>query len=275
MRVSYTAGLWNFGVVGFMALGAYSSSLLMAELNVPFLLAFLLSGVVAGIFSFMVALPSLRLKGVYFLLLTLGFTEVVRSAAVKWLPNRIFPPPINVGGVALEGVPQYYFVLFLTLLVLYILYRLDNSRVGLTWKAISQADGLAEAAGVNVYQFKIFNFVVSCFVAGLAGSMQAHILKLVTPWGFSFNLMMYIAIWNFAGGINRFSGPIIGAFVLTLLVEPLSRLAYYETLAYAIAIIVIVFYLPGGLVSLPQKALSLFRRFGLFRSQFMGVTKDE
>jgi branched-chain amino acid transport system permease protein len=257
MQISYSVGLWNFGVVGFMAVGAYTSGLLTSRLGVPFLAGFLAAGCTAAIISFAVGLIALRLRGVYFLLLTVGFTEVVRSAFVKWVPPRIYVPPMSIGGTALIGFSQYYFVVGVTVLILYILYRLESSRLGLTWHSIRQAEGLSRSVGVNIYRFKLMSFFISSFVAGLAGSYSAHIIGLVTPWGFTFRLMMYIAIWNFAGGISRFSGPILGALLLTLLVEPLSQLAYFESIAYAIVIIGIVLFLPGGLIGLPQKLRSL------------------
>jgi branched-chain amino acid transport system permease protein len=265
-RLSFYVGLLNFGIVGFMAIGAYISGLLITKLGVPFLVSFVAAGLGAAIAGLIVGYPSLRVRSVYFLLLTWGFSEVIRSVAFKWEPVTggaagFVAPPMSIGGWELSGALEYYFILAITASILSILYCLEKSRLGLTWKAISQEESLAESVGVSTYVFRLADFAISCFVAGLAGSVFAHSLTLVTPVLFTFEITLFICIACFAGGIGHFAGPIIGVLVLSLLREPLRGLAVHQSLVYAGAVIVAILFLPEGLISLPQRLAALARRF--------------
>jgi branched-chain amino acid transport system permease protein len=272
LRVSLNAGQLNFGIPGFMAIGAYSSSLMVMKLGVPFVVAFFAAGVICVLASLIIGYPSLRLKGVYFLILTWGFIEVIRSIAVRWVsltdgPKGILDiPPASVAGVMLSTkASQYHFALFVTLVILFVLYRLENSRFGLTLKSIRQAEELGEAVGINTYAYKVLAFAISSFFVGLTGSVYAHTLGFVTPETFTFWLATMTMIYCFVGGRWTFAGPILGAVFLTILTEPLRGLAYYERVFYGITMIVIVIFLPNGLISLPAKVSSFIgrhRRFG-------------
>lgn len=262
MRVSLNSGQLNFGVPAFMAIGAYCSGLLTKELDLPFLLAFLAAGVLSTLVGVLIGYPSLRLKGVYFLLLTWGFVEVVRVTAIKWTSLTGGPvglldvPPISIGGISFTGMLNYYFVLVATAVILLILYRLEISRLGLTLKSIGQEERLAEAVGINTYKYKNISFLISCFCAGLAGSLYVHTMGIMSPGVLSFMLIVSIAVYNFFGGLGHFIGPIIGAAILTILVEPFRSFVYYERIIYAVLMIGVVLFLPEGVIGLPKKLAS-------------------
>lgn len=267
LRVSLNAGLLNIAIPAFMAIGAYGSALMTMKLGVPSLAAFLAAGVLAAAASVIVGYASLRMKGVYFLVLTWGFVEIVRSVLTKWVSltggtaGLIGVPPVSIAGFALgTKVPQYYLTLFITLLILFVAWRLENSRSGLVLKGIRQAEGLGSSVGINTFRFKMLAFAISSFFAGLTGALYAHTLQYLTPVTFSYVFAFYVLIFCYFGGLGSFAGPIVGAVFLSLLTEPLRGLANYERLFYAVAVILVILFLPEGLISLPARVAHLIAR---------------
>ncbi|MFC1995945.1 branched-chain amino acid ABC transporter permease, partial [Chloroflexota bacterium] len=258
---------FNFGIPAFYAIGGYVSALLVMKAGVPWIVAFFAAGIVAVLASLIIGYPSLRLKGVYFLLLTLGFVELVRMVLTRWssltggsvgLKNI---PPIAIAGFEIASkMSQYYFTLFIMLVILFVLYRLEISRFGLIVKSIDQAEKLGETVGINTYRYKIFAFAVSSFAAALTGSMHAHNMGFIQPTLFTFILAAFVFVYCFVGGLGRFSGPILGAVVLSILTEPLRHLQYFERIVFAIILILVLLYLPGGLLGLPARISDSFKR---------------
>jgi branched-chain amino acid transport system permease protein len=268
LRASMNAGQLNFGIPAFMAIGAYTSSLMMMKLGSPFIIGFLAGGLLAALVSLFIGYPSLKLKGVYFLILTLGFVEIIRFIVMRWASltgggdglNNI--PPAGIMGVSLTTeFDKYYFTLCVMALILAILYRLENSRFGLTVKCISQSDDLCEAVGINTYIYKILSFVISSFFAGLAGSLYAHDISFIQPFTFSFSLAALLLVYYFVGGQEGFIGPVLGVIFLSLLSEPLRPFRYYEKIFYGIIMIVVVLFLPSGLIGLREKLFYVFGRY--------------
>lgn len=267
LKVSLNAGQLNLGIPAFMAIGAYSSALLMMRLHFPFLIAFISSGVISGVASLIIGYPSLRLKGVYFLMLTWGFVEVIRAVAIKWISLTGGPQGIpNIPNAGIAGIvfatkiSQYYFCLIVTIIILYILFRMEKSRLGLTILSLKQGEELGESVGINTYKYKMVAFWLSSFFAGLTGSLYAHCLNYLTPATFTFKLACMVMIYSFVGGLRIFSGPIIGAIFLCILVEPLRKYSYYEMIFYGSIMIFVVLFLPQGLVSLPDKLPPLWEK---------------
>jgi len=266
MRVSLLAGQTNIGVVAFFAIGGYASAILSLKLGVPVLAALLGGGLIAAIVGLLLGSVIMKMGDLYFLILTWGFLELVRSVAIKAVPLTNGPfglvniPPLSIGGLVLSRVPEYFFILFFTLLVLVLLYRVEYSRLGLTWKGIAQAPSLSESVGVNVYRFKLVSFVISCFVAGLGGALYAHHMGVLQPGTFTFLLATTVIIWNVLGGVGSYWGPIVGTVFLLLLVEPLRGLASFEMITYAAILIAVIIFLPGGLITLPKRLGPLIKR---------------
>jgi branched-chain amino acid transport system permease protein len=265
MRVSLLAGQTNIGVVAFFAIGGYASSILTMKVGVPFLPALLAGGMIAAVAGLLLGAVIMNLGDLYFIIITWGFLELVRSVAIKvrFLTGGPFGlvniPPISIGGIDLSLPGQYFFILITTTLILFLLFRLEYSRLGLTWKSIAQAPQLSEAVGVNVYRLKLISFVISCFVAGLGGALYAHYSGLLQTVTFTFLLATTVIIWNFFGGTRHFIGPVIGAVVLLLAVEPLRGLRSFEMIAYAIVIILVTVFLPDGIISIPSRFARLVR----------------
>jgi branched-chain amino acid transport system permease protein len=265
LRASMNAGQLNFGIPGFMAIGAYTSSLMMMKLGSSFAIGFLSAGLLAALVSLFIGYPSLKLRGVYFLILTLGFVEIVRFIVMRWASltgggdGLNYIPPAAIMGVSLTTeVGKYYLTLCIMALILVILYRLEKSRFGLTVKCLSQSDDLCEAVGVNTYVYKLLSFLISSFVAGLAGSIYAHDISFIQPFSFSFSLAALLLVYYFVGGQEGFIGPILGVIFLSLLSEPLRPFRYYEKIVYGTMMILVVLFLPGGLIGLREKLFYVF-----------------
>jgi len=272
LRPSLTCGQLNIGHSAFMCIGAYASALLAKNLDVPFELSLLCGAVLAAAVGVAIGYPSLRLRGVYFAMVTVAFVEAVRLLASIWVP-------LTRGNAGLSGVPkpsilgmtlgtktsQYYLALFLMLVTLLVLYKLEQSRLGLVWKSIGLADNLAESLGVNVASYKLLAFSLGCFFAGVAGAFYAHFIRFLFPPEFGFLLATNILIYNFVGGRGHFAGPILGAAFLSLLAEPF-RGSPYETIFYSIVMLLTILFLPGGLITLPGKLAGLRRWWSASRT---------
>jgi branched-chain amino acid transport system permease protein len=265
LRPSLTCGQLNIGHSAFMSIGAYTSALLAKKLGVPFELALLCGAVLASVVGGVMGYPSLRLRGVYFAMVTVAFVEVVRLIAQIWVPLTrgmsglsAIPKPSLLGMVLATKASQYYLALGLMLLILCILYKLEYSRLGLIWKSIGMADNLAQSLGVNVANYKLLAFTLGCFFAGVAGAFYAHFIRFLFPPEFSFLMATNILVYNFVGGRGHFVGPIVGATFLSLLSEPF-RGSPYETIFFSIAMLLTILFLPGGLITLPGKLAGLKR----------------
>ena len=265
LRPSLTCGQLNIGHSAFMSIGAYASALLAKKLGFPFELSLVLGALTAAVIGLVVGYPALRLRGVYFAMVTVAFVEVIRLIAQIWVPLtngmsglRGIPKPSLLGMVFATKMSQYYLALVVVVVILVILYKLEHSRLGLIWKSIGMADNLAQSLGVDVARYKILSFMIGCFFAGVAGAYYAHFIRFIFPPEFSFLMAVNILIYNFVGGRGHFAGPIIGAAFLTLLTEPF-RGSPYETIFFSIALLLTILFLPGGLITLPAKLAGLGR----------------
>lgn len=263
LRPSLTCGQLNIGHSAFMCIGAYTSALLAKNLDVPFEVSLLCGAVLAAAVGLAIGYPSLRLRGVYFAMVTVAFVEAIRLIASIWVP-------LTRGNAGLSGVPkpsilgmtlatrtsQYYLALVLMLVVLLVLYKLEHSRLGLIWKSIGMVDTLAQSLGVNVANYKLLAFSLGCFFAGVAGAFYAHFIRFLFPPEFGFLMATNILVYNFVGGRGHFVGSIVGATFLSLLSEPFRGSAY-ETIFFSIAMLLTILFLPGGLITLPGKLAEL------------------
>src|SRR6266508_5144149 len=265
LRPSLTCGQLNIGHSAFMCIGAYASALLAKNLDVPFAVSLLCGAVLAAAVGLAIGYPSLRLRGVYFAMVTVAFVEAIRLIASIWVPLTRgnaglsgIPKPSILGMTLATRTSQYYLALFLMLVTLVILYKLEQSRLGLVCKIICMADNLAQSLGVNVASYKLLAFSLGCFFAGVAGAFYAHFIRFLFPPEFGFLLATNILIYNFVGGLGHFAGPIVGAAFLSLLSEPF-RGSPYETIFYSIVMLLTILFLPGGLITLPGKLAELRR----------------
>src|SRR5438477_5499029 len=259
LRPSLTCGQLNIGHSGFMCVGAYTSALLAKHWAVPFELSLLSGAVLATLVGLVIGYPALRLRGVYFAMVTVAFVEVIRLIAAIWMPLTRgnsglsgIPKPNLLGMTLTTKASQYYLALGLMAVTLLILWKLERSRLGLIWKSIGMADQLAQSLGVNIANHKLLAFLLGCFFAGVAGAFYAHFIQFLFPPEFGFLMATNILVYNFVGGRGHIFGPIVGAIFLSLLSEPF-RGSPYETIFFSIAMLLTILFLPGGLITLPAK----------------------
>jgi branched-chain amino acid transport system permease protein len=170
-------------------------------------------------------------------------------------------PPPSLFGVVLEGmIGKYYFFCILAATILLITFKLEKSSTGLIWQGIGLNSDLCESAGINTYMNKIAAFAVSSFIAGIVGSYYAHYMGVMFSTTFGWVWGANIAFYNFIGGTGSFFGPIVGAVFLTGISEPLRGVAEYEMFFFALAMVLVMIFLPGGIISLPKRIGSIIRK---------------
>jgi len=258
-----------------MSIGGYTSALLVMKLGFSSWAGLLLGGLVTCGVALIIGYPFVRLRGIYFAMITLFFAEVVSLVITEWrsftggamgilsIPR---PNPIVLRGLFrvdfTSRVDFYYFALVLVLVTLLMLYAIERSRVRLILLSVSQTDSLAESLGINTARVKVVAFSIGGFFAGIAGAFYAHYLTVLNPASFGFLFAIYTVIYITVGGTQRFSGPILGAFILTLIPELIRGLKEYHPLIFAAVLIVTIFFMPNGLAGL----LDLFKKNGKLRS---------
>ncbi len=264
-RLVFLTGHLSIGQSLFTAVGAYISVLLVMKLGFSFWLSLPLAGIASALFGLVIGTPALRLKGPYFAILTFGLGEVGRLFLINWSEvtggeggiARIPPPdPIIIIGwpalqfTIIDKTSYYYLVLTLLVITVVVMRRLDNSRIGDTIGAIAQSDSLAESLGINVAKYNILAFTIACFFTGLGGASYAHYIMSICPTDFTFWQSVDYLIYAFVGGTANVLGPIMGATLLIVLSNLIASLAEYDLLFYSILLMVVVFFLPEGLLGL-------------------------
>jgi len=236
--------LFSFGNAGFMSIGAYTSALLTTRLGVPFIPAILAGILAAGFISYLLGSLTLKLKGDYFLITTLGFGECVRV-----LFNYI--TPVTGGSQGLAGIPNYtdkWYALGSLVLAVFIAWTLVHSKYGRNFTAIREQEIAAESVGIDITRYKKMAFVFSAMFAGWAGALYAHNLMFLSPTMFNLGKSAELTITAVIGGLGSLTGSIMGALVVTILPEIFRSLANYRMFFYGIAVVLIIILRPSGLL---------------------------
>ncbi len=241
--LTLSCGLLAMANAAFMGIGAYASALLTMNAGVPFPLA-IAGGVAApALVAWVIGKPTLRLSGVYLAMATLAFGEVVRIAILN-------TESLTGGALGLNGIPQltqWWHVLAALLLVLFVLARLRGSKVGRAFEAIKEDETAAGLMGIDVNAHKMLAFVLGAALAGLAGTLNAHLTFFIGPNEFGFDRGVEILTMTILGGIHGLMGPVMGALIVTLLPELLRSLHDWRLMANGLILVVIVLFLPRGL----------------------------
>ena len=259
-------GLLSIGHAAFYGIGAYASAKLVMELGVPFPLAMLGSGLIAGVFGYLIAKPTLRLSGIYMTLATLGFNMIFFLVMQNWMSFTNGPlgimdiPSPNIFGYVIESRVQYYYLIFfLVLLTIGSMHRLITCRFGRALVGIRENELAAEAMGVHTTRYKVQAFVLAAFYAGIAGSYYAHFIKYISPDSFyiyeSFILLAMLAF----GGQGNLIGPVVGAAILIIIPEVFRFLQEYRMLVYGSVLIIMMLVRRQGLLGGKNYSLRLSR----------------
>jgi branched-chain amino acid transport system permease protein len=267
LRLSLMNGLFNMSHAAFAAIGAYTSALLGLKYGIPFLPALLCGGIIAAAVGLILSFPAMRVKGIYFAFLGFAFVAVIQNVIIR-LDNLTggagglsqIPYPTLLG-ISFDGIAsQYYLILCFLIVSLFVIYKLERSWLGLIWKGLGADESVCASVGIGGSRFKILAFVIGCFFGGIAGGLFAYKESYISPDTFGFSLTIYILVYCYVGGPHHFIGPIIGATLLTLLVEPFRGIQGFEMIFFAMALILVVLFLPDGLMNLPERIKSLTQR---------------
>jgi branched-chain amino acid transport system permease protein len=255
------AGQISLAHGAFLGIGAYTAALLTAaHSGLLFWPGFLAAGVVTGVCGLAIGIPTLRLRGHYLALATLGFGEIVRIILFNWrevtrgMDGISAIPAPSLGFIVLDNDWKFYYLAAAALgLALAVSRRLERSKYGRELAAIRDAELAARTCGVNVTRLKILAFGLSAVLAGFAGSLYAHLIGFVSPDAFGFEVTASTLSMVLVGGVGTALGPVLGSAILTALPEALRASQAYYMLLYGVGIAALVIFLPQGL-------LGLFRR---------------
>lgn len=259
-------GELNLAHAAFMGIGAYASTLLVTRLSFSFWLALPAAMVITTLVSLPIGYLTLRFKGAYFLLFTFLFAELIRVLLSNFfiglfggIPGitNIPRPSINLFGVVTYDFSSkthfYYLVLAMVFLTVGCLRRVDRSRIGMIFMAMSQSDTLAQSVGLSGMKYKILGCGIGCLFAGAAGSLYAHFVGIITPSDFSIHSVLAPIAYVVVGGMGSVFGPVVGTtFLMALSNFFLREFGFYELLLYGVIIVFIIRFMPEGIISLPR-----------------------
>ncbi len=244
-------GQFSLGHAGFMAIGAYTTTQCAVLFNlapgtvsgtIGFLAALVIGGSVAAVFGLLVGVPSLRLKGDYLAIVTLGFGEIIRVI----IQNLDFLGGAR-GFTEIPKLSNMFWVFGIAALTVFVVWNLVRSTYGKGFLAVADDEISAEAMGINSTRYKVIAFVTGAFFAGIAGGLYAHFVVYINPSQFGFVKSIEIVIMVMVGGVHSIIGVILSATLLTVLREVLRTAAGYREVIYSLALILIMIWRPQGL----------------------------
>lgn len=263
VRLINLTGLLSLATGATMTLGGYLSALLCIHYGLSPWAGLVLAGVSAFLLAFVFGLAFVRLRGMYFAMVTLFFAQIVSLIVLEMREytggiNGLFNIPWPEG---ISTERQFYYVIFgIAVVSLAIMYFIEYSRLGLVFRGIKQSESLSESVGIKVQTMKVVAFSLGSFFAGLAGACYGHYMGALNPSAFGFTFTLYAVIYMVVGGMGTFVGPILGATVLTLANNLLRAFAQFQPLFFAAVLLLIVFLMPEGLVGLPARTRRLVQR---------------
>jgi branched-chain amino acid transport system permease protein len=253
-RTIVISGQFSIAHAAFMGIGAYVAGMASKWLNWPPWFTIPMGAIVAMVIGMLFGYPFSRLRALYYAMGSLFFGVAINNL-------------ISTGGTLTGGyngltgvhpiftgsrIPYYYFFMGLALVSIIALYRFEFSRIGLTLKAIAQSHLVASSVGINESRYRILAVGVGCFFVGLVGAAYAHYNMVLSPSSFNLAATLWIIMYVLIGGIDSFAGPIIGTIILVIFPEFFRNLKSYSPYISAGILIIIVYLMPQGLVSLPQ-----------------------
>jgi branched-chain amino acid transport system permease protein len=256
------AGLLDLGYVGFYAIGAYTTAIITSEhANLPWLLAIPTAILVTMAAGVILGTPTLRLRGDYLAIVTLGFGEIIRITAnnSEWLGaaagiKKIKHPP-KIGPLefgVLDVRPYWYLGLTAILLVIFILRRLENSRVGRAWAAVREDEDAAELMGVDTFKFKLWAFAIGAGIGGLAGVLYAGKVGFINPDNFQLQLSILFLAAVVLGGTGNMYGAIVGGFLVAWMPERFRNFQDKRFFVFGVALVLVMVFRPQGII--PRRA---------------------
>ncbi len=255
-------GYIDFGPVVYFGIGCYTTAILMTKSGFSFFAGVPISACIAGLIALPIGIPTLRLRGAYFAIATFAFAEAMKQIVLEF--DRVLGVELFGGshGVTLPIGPTnlffYYCMLAGALLVMGVTLWVEKSKFGYALKAIHQTEETAEITGVDTASVKIRAYATSAFLLGAIGGIYAYWITYITPQDvFSVHITVRLVIMTLLGGMGTFLGPIVGATFLTVIEETLwARFIYTYMVIIGSIILVVVVFMPGGVVGTLQRRFS-------------------
>lgn len=250
-------GQFSIGHAGFMSIGAYLSAIMTLDYDMPFVVALIIGALVAAVSGLIIGIPSLRLKGDYLAIATLGFGEIIR---IVWLNTEY------VGGASgLSGIPtetDWTWVFFWTLITIVVINNFVKSTHGRACISVRENEIAAEAMGINTTKYKVMAFVIGAFFAGIAGGLSAHMFYIINPNSFNFIKSFEILVIVVLGGLGSTSGSIVGAVVLTLIFTLLQDYPEVRMIIYSVLLVLMMIFRPSGLMGTREFSFNFLTKRG-------------
>jgi len=265
------SGQFCLGSAGFFCVGAYTEAILSVKMGWNFWVTLPVAGLLTAVIGLLLAWPILKMSGIYLSLVTLGFSEIVRLIALNWTaltggPMGIKGIPVPVFfGIAIRS-SRYYYYLFLALAIIFIFCtrRVIRSRVGRAWMSIREDPLAAQSLGVETSRYKALNFMYGAFWIGIAGAVYAPYVRFIDSTFFTLDEGWNILSMVIIGGQGTLVGPIIGSIIVSFLTEWLRPIGAWRMVAYAVVIIIMMWWRPQGLAGASDSILaerSIRRKF--------------
>ncbi len=273
--LTFFIGRINIGQGAYALIGGYVSAVLVVKYGVSFWLTLPIAGLFCAVISIGIGLPILRLKGVYFAMVTLISTEVARlfvqaipiTNGSRGIVSIPLPGSLEVFGVTIipdfatlsnVKIGFYYVAVILMIAAFASLYRAKHSRLGVLCKSLQQNEELATSIGVNIAYLRVIAYAISSFLGGISGAIFVAISQSIYPSSFTVQDSINFMLNCFLGGLNYVFGPMLGTLVLYLGWDFLFFAAQYQLLIYSVILIVLILWLPNGLPSFNFKKLATF-----------------
>jgi branched-chain amino acid transport system permease protein len=235
-------GQFSIGHAGFLAVGAYVSAIITMKFELPFVLAIIIGGIVAALAGLLVGIPTLRLRGDYLAIATLGFGEIIRI---------VFLNIEYVGGAAgmmVSNMTTWTSAFVCLVITILVISNFTNSRHGRACIAIRENEIAADAMGINTTFYKVAAFAIGSFFAGIAGGLFSHNFYIIQPTNFGFLKSFDILIFVVLGGLGSLSGSVISAILLTVISTYLQQYPETRMIIYSVVLVVVMLYRPQGLM---------------------------
>lgn len=263
-------GIFNFAQLVFFACGAYATGMLSISLGVHPAIALVLGGGVVGLIGLIIGLPCLRLRGEYVALFTfavhLAMPSVLsqgRSFGTGGSTGLMGIPSLEGFGYSfstIDKVPWYFITLLIAAIIVYVVYFvIIPGKLGRAFITLRDSEEFAKSLGVNDYKYKLIAYTISAFITGIAGGLYGQYLGVVTPKILGNELFLMVMLMLSVGGIGRFPGVILGAFIITMGNEILRDAGQYRLLILGVCVVLTILFLPKGIIQLRDRGLRWFK----------------
>jgi branched-chain amino acid transport system permease protein len=251
------AGIFTFGQFAFFAIGAYASGMLTLNLGIPPPLGILLAGLIAAGVGMVIGLPCLRLKGAYIALVTFALhlilvplinSDLGRAIGTGGTVGLLNIPTLAAGFSVAAKVPWYYTLLGVAFLSFFIVYKVSHSSIGLAFVSLRDSESLAKSLGVDAYKHKLMVFGISSFLTGMIGAFYAHYTGIVSTRILGLDIFLMVMVMLVVGGMGKFPGAAIGAFIVTFLNEGLRPLGEFRLFIFGAIVVLVIVLVPEGLM---------------------------